>query len=112
MRLELALSIPSRHGEAARSNRDLGCRRGQPMSAFHPLRTLALCVCSQPMFKIRRNLPRALVSVALIVAGPIGTGLVAHEHLVPVWVAGATGMLVTTAGIALLGSLIRQASRE
>ena len=45
----------------------------------------------------------------LILAGPVCTGLLAHEHLV-VSIAWAIGMFVAMAGIALLGSLVRQAS--
>jgi hypothetical protein len=55
--------------------------------------------------------PRMLLSVALIVAGPICTGLIAHEHLMTVSVAWAIGMVVSIAGIGVLGSLIRQASQ-
>ena len=61
------------------------------------------------MSNSQRNLAKALLSVALIVAGPVCAGLLAHEHLL-VSVAWAIGMFVTMAGIALLGSLVKQAS--
>jgi hypothetical protein len=64
------------------------------------------------MFPIVTKMPRILVSVALIVAGPICTWFIAREHLVPVSAAWGIGMVVMICGIAVLGSLMRRASQE
>ena len=64
------------------------------------------------MPKERGNVGLVLISVALIVAGPICTGIVAHEHVVPLWVSWLIGTFVGLAGIGLLGSLVRRASQK
>jgi hypothetical protein len=64
------------------------------------------------MFPTMTKTPRALISVALILAGPICEWLLAHEHVMPVWVSQAIGMVVTICGIGMLGSLMRQTSRQ
>jgi hypothetical protein len=63
------------------------------------------------MISMMAKTPRILVSVALIVAGPICTWFIAREQLVPVWIASAIGMVITICGIGVLGSLMRQTSQ-